>query len=468
MQKSRLLMLALDCNPGKVADLDALLSQYVAYVGLCVQRMLERRVFDLPRSQKQEFFERAQTLSSQIEKNARDHAIGIVSGWFRSAYTHRVRSRIGCLLRKGEVDVAEAQRLHALGRGLRSRPGEQADPTAERYWTMLLSVVSPPEITERIGMRLSEMTSRLETPTQTVHADLWLRISTLERRRSVWLPLVGSLYVSSPEDVRKGFLARKTRTGRWRFEVLDVREWEVPQPAPDAPKVGVDVGLNVVAATSDRRLYGTALKPEFDRQHQQVCQVRANRQRQGLLEESARLARLESRLSGLVKTVTGTVANQIVADHPGALLVVEDLDLGGCRGQKRFAYRALHKALASKASVEVVNPAYTSQTCPSCGHVSRKNRRKTQFTCVSCGRRAHADVVGATNLLGRSEDNQVGRDDPPSAVGALLRGRSRLRRASPSGALSTAPVPSGRRLTTAGPGPPGLGTASNQGARDAL
>ena len=42
IQKSRLLMLAADCNPGKVAALDALLGEYVAYVRLCVERMLER------------------------------------------------------------------------------------------------------------------------------------------------------------------------------------------------------------------------------------------------------------------------------------------------------------------------------------------------------------------------------------------------------------------------------------------
>jgi putative transposase len=463
LQKSRILMLAADCNPGKVSSLETLLVEYVAYVRFCVERMLEHRMVDLPRSQKQAFFARAERLSSQIEKNARDHAIGIVSGWFRSAYTHRLRSHISRLLRAGEIDAIGAEVLHAVGRGLRSRPDLPLEPCAvERYWDLLLSVVSAPEITERIGMRMSEMTCRLEAPTVTTHTDLWLRISTLERRRSVWLPLVGSAYVSCPEDVRKGFLARKTRKGRWRFEVLDVREWEVPEPAPDVPKVGVDVGLNVVAATSDGRLYGTELKPEFDRQYQQVRSVRANRQRQGLTEDSPRLARLEERLTGLVKTVTGTVANRIVADHPGSILVIEDLDLSGCRGQKRFAYRALHHALQTKVPVEVVNPAYTSQTCPSCGHVSRKNRRNTQFTCVSCGRRAHADVVGAKNLLGRSEDNEVGRDDPPPVVGALLRGRSRQRRASPSAALFPAPVPSGRRLTTAGPGPPGGGTALNR------
>jgi len=464
IQKSRILMLAPVCNAGKVAALDALLSEYVAYVRICVVFMLESRAFNVPLGKRLHFFPRAERLSSQIEKNARAHAVGIVSGWFRSAYTNRVRPRIGRLLRDGEIDATEAELLHRVGRGLRS-----SEPSAlERYWSLLLSVVRPPQITERIGMRLSEMTSCLESPKKAEHADLWLKISTLKRGKTVWLPLVGSPYAKSPAEVRKGLLARKTPKGRWRFEVLDERKWEVPEPAPDAPKIGVDVGLNVVAATSDGELYGTELKPEFDRQFEQVRELRANRQRQGLKEDSPRLARLEERLSGLLKSVTGRVANQLVANHPGVVFVIEDLDLRGCRGQKRFAYRALHHALETKAPLQVVNPAHTSRTCPSCGHVSKRNRSRIQFTCVSCGRRAHADVVGATNLLGRSEDQEVGRDDLPLAVEAVLRRRSRLRRASPSGTSKPAPAPSGRRLTTGGPGPPGVGTASNQWVQGAL
>ena len=213
LQKSRILMLATDCNSGKIEALEALSVAYVAYVGLCVARLLECRVFDLPRSEKQGFFPRAESLSSQIEKNARDHAMGIVSGWFRSAYTNRVRSRLVRLVRDGALDPTEAQRLHAVGRGLR-RPGVSPDPVVtERYWDLLLSVVSPPRISERIGMRLSEMTSRLESPTGSVHADLWLRVSTLTRRRSVWLPLVGSPYVRSASDVRKGFSRGRRGTG---------------------------------------------------------------------------------------------------------------------------------------------------------------------------------------------------------------------------------------------------------------
>jgi putative transposase len=50
--------------------------------------------------------------------------------------------------------------------------------------------------------------------------------------------------------------------------------------------------------------------------------------------------------------------------------------------------------------VIAVSAMYTSQTCPSCLHVS-KNNRKTQadFACVKCGYASNADFVGAVNIL---------------------------------------------------------------------
>ena len=49
-----------------------------------------------------------------------------------------------------------------------------------------------------------------------------------------------------------------------------------------------------------------------------------------------------------------------------------------------------------------VNPKYTSQTCPKCGHVSPKNRtEQTKFKCTQCGYEANADVNAAQNILNR-------------------------------------------------------------------
>jgi putative transposase len=313
-------------------------------------------------------------------------------------------------------------------------------------------------------MRLSEMTAVLATSEETKLTCWWLGFSHLESGKArIQLPLAENPYIKSASDVSKGILARKTKQGRWRFEVVERKEWDVPAPKEDAPRLGVDVGLNVMVATSEGDLLGTSLKPKFNALHKRVCEIRANRQRQGFKDNSPRLDKLEGKLTGLVKTMSGEVANKLVASHPDTIFVIEDLDLRECKGAKRFAYRALHHSLKTKAQCEFVNPAYSSQTCPSCGYVSRKNRSGIKFTCRSCGRTSHADAVGGLNLLGRSEDKQIQLDDHPSAVKALLRERFRARcRTSSSGKLWNAPAPSGQKLTTEGSGFPGIGTASNQ------
>lgn len=454
-QKARFFLLHPDTNPGKIERLESLHREYVAYVRTCVQAMIEGRRLNLARSEKQALFSRADKLTSQIEKNARDHAIQIVSTWAKSRYALRIKGVISKAKLAGEFTPERALALYTVGKYLRDKPGGQVTQNdIDIYWTILDERGGrKPGVSDSLPMRLSEMTARLEDPKEkgAQIADLWLRVSSLEARKSLWLPLKGSPYVKKADEVSKGVLARKTKKGLWRFEAVEKREWVVPEPSdlpPDAPRLGVDVGLNVLAATSDGDIYGATFKPKFERRYKKVKDLRANRMRQGLRENSPRLDALESKLSGMVKTETGRVVNDLARKHPGTIFVLEDLDLSGCRGQKRFAYRALQRSLSAKAPVEVANPAYTSQECPSCGHVSRGNRTGTKFRCSSCGRKAHADWVGASGILRRSEDNDIGRDDHPLSVKATLRRRYLARRAGDSPARSPCePSPLGRSLT---------------------
>jgi Putative transposase DNA-binding domain len=466
MKKARFLLLDPKVNPGKVASLEALQAAYTAYLGVCVAAMLSAHKFSLALKDKQAFFPPCEALSSQIVKNVRDHAISIVSGWAASKYTTKLRGFIKGKFIAGEIDEAQRSALYILGKKLVDKPGGKVPQDAhDLYWSWLLNeevIGKTPVISSRCGMRMSEMTAVLSMSTDTKVTQWWLGFSHLQAGKArIQLPLAASPYVKDVADVSKGVLARKTKQGRWRFEVVERKEWEIPQSTEDAPRVGVDVGLNVMAATSDGELLGASLKPKFNALYAKVRSVRANRQRQGFKDNSPRLDALESKLTGMVKTMAGEISNKLVEAHPGAVFVVEDLDLRGSRGAKRFAYRALHHSLETKAPCEVVNPAYSSQTCPSCGYVSRNNRKGIKFQCRACGRKGHADVVGGVNLLGRSEDKQVGLDDHPSAVKALLRRRFAEKRRSPVGGhVTPALVPSSRRLTTRVPH--GSGTVSNR------
>jgi putative transposase len=287
-------------------------------------------------------------------------------------------------------------------------------------------------------MQLGEMTAVFE-PAQTAssHGGGWLRLSCLERGKRIALPLCATPYLRTETRLAKSVLLFPRRK-HWYVQLVERTEPTLADGS--AGKVAVDVGLNVLAATSDGRLYGAKAKPAFDRLYKKVRTLRQNRQRQGLEKDSPRLQRLEQKLSGFIATAVGTVVNLLVLTFANYTFVIEDLELQGCRGQKRFAYRQLQQRLASKAVVQCVAAAYSSQECLSCHYVSRRNRSGTKFRCRSCGRVSHADVVGARNLLGRSEDNQLACEEDHRRIGAVLRARfCARRRTSASGCCSRAP-----------------------------
>ncbi|MFI6863265.1 RNA-guided endonuclease InsQ/TnpB family protein [Streptomyces sp. NPDC050421] len=58
------------------------------------------------------------------------------------------------------------------------------------------------------------------------------------------------------------------------------------------------------------------------------------------------------------------------------------------------------KAESAGREVVAVDPRNTSRTCPACGHTAKENRpTQEKFHCVDCGHQAHADEVGALNVL---------------------------------------------------------------------
>ncbi|MEV6702455.1 transposase, partial [Streptomyces sp. NPDC051453] len=58
------------------------------------------------------------------------------------------------------------------------------------------------------------------------------------------------------------------------------------------------------------------------------------------------------------------------------------------------------KAESAGREVIAVDPHNTSRQCPECGHTAKENRStQEKFHCISCGHQAHADTVGAINVL---------------------------------------------------------------------
>lgn len=464
MKRSRVLYFHPETNSGKIKALEALHIEYRRYLQSCVDLMIQSKRMRVPRGEILRFFPVEKTLSTNLVMACQQHAVEIISSWVTTLYTRRIKSHIRVLFKDDKINEATRFQLFTIGKYSVDRPTDSIPQEAiDLYWSVLLDPKvsgKSPTASNRIGMRMSIHTSDIKV-NETELSTWWLGFSNLKKSHRAWVPIVANPHIKSPEEVVDGCLIRKDRRGRWRVEVLEKKIIEEPKLDPKMPRIGVDVGLNAISATSRGDLYGISVKSKFDSLYAKIRTLRANRQRQGLKENSPRLDKLEDQLSGLVKTATGTVANKLIKKYPGHAFVIEDLNLSGCRGQKRFAYRALHHSLSTKVPTIVVNPAYSSQMCPSCGYVSRSNRSGIKFKCRGCGRISHADVVGGINLLGRSEDKQIGLDDHQSEVKALLRERYRLRRDSSSGGLTDALVAPSRKLTTKVSPNRKIGIASN-------
>ena len=247
MKKSRFFYLHPEVNLGKVTSLEALQAEYTTYLAVCVSAMLQGRRFSLSKGERQAFFPSCSVLSSQIVKNVRAHAVAIVSGWAASKYTTKLRSTIREKFKEGKFDEETRSALHILGKRLVDIPGGKVTREAlNLYWSWLLDegvVGRTPHISDRVGMRLSEMTSTFGKSEDTKFTAWWLGFSHLEAGKSrIQLPLVANPYVKKAEEVSKGILARKTKQGRWRFEVVECKAWEVPKLPENAPRLGVDVG----------------------------------------------------------------------------------------------------------------------------------------------------------------------------------------------------------------------------------
>lgn len=440
--RPRVVLAHSDTNATKLATLDALLAVYGPYVQMCVDALLARRTVNVNMMSTDAIRDAfpVSVMTSHLQRYARDQAIGIVRSWANGIYGRTLRKYIADLpspnTRKtgprGPTPVTAAERLqlYTIGKHMIREGGSFGKHPIEQrmvdlYWSWVWdeAVTGKRPVFKRTSMMLGQECA-VHGPAKAKDglSGWWISVSTLKSGRRTVIPLAPHPALTTATALAKTVILNKRSDGRWTFQFT---EYVAPIAAlpDDAPRVGVDVGKRVLLATSTDRRYGEMFSPRFDRLFVAVKTKRANRQRQGFREDSTRLRLMEQRISGMNKTAVGRAVNQCIADHPGALFVLEDLHLNSTKGSKRFAYTEAKRSFARKVVPMFVNPAYTSQECPSCHYVSRRNRNGGKFHCRGCGRISHADCVGGRNLVGRSDDQQITTDTSVDQVRAILRTR---------------------------------------------
>src|SRR5215470_15809141 len=188
---------------------------------------------------------------------------------------------------------------------------------------------------------------------------------------------------------------------------------EVKQPQGS---LGVDLGFNRVAVTSDNKFHTAK-----NIRHKKACYKRTRRSLQANGGKSAKraLKRVSGRERRFVAYANHCVSKQIVADAKANNQRIVLEDLSGIRETSKakcvheWSFAELHQMIrykAAKAGVEVVtvSPRYTPQTCSRCLHLGVRPNQLS-FECRDCGYQINADLNGAKSVAARHDLVAMGR-----------------------------------------------------------
>jgi transposase len=209
---------------------------------------------------------------------------------------------------------------------------------------------------------------------------------------------------------------------------------------PEAPIVGVDVGITNFLTTSTGKHYGTfhgKLREQQKRDREKrrrKAKLRKCLDKKGVKKLPSTSSKSGQRLARHVRQEINRAVNECFAEHPDTQLAYEQLSVATmkfkARAQNAYLYASnlahIPKQIAWNAAkrgirATRVKSAYSSQECSVCHYVDRANRPDQQsFCCQICGFQAHADLNAATNIEHRWGDTELCGCKNKQEVKALL------------------------------------------------
>jgi IS605 OrfB family transposase len=234
-------------------------------------------------------------------------------------------------------------------------------------------------------------------------------ISTIDGRLKLKLDIGnfqrGLLAGQKPTSVT---LCYNKRTKEFYINIVVNRE--VPFPPKDGNIVGIDRGIYNLATTSNGLKF-SGRQAMHIRKH--YSKLRQSLQSKGTKGAKRLLKQLSGKEQRWMCELNHRISKTIVQScQPGDVIVMEDLKY--IRDRVRVARKQRHiqhswafgqlgdfieyKAAERGIAVVYVDPRYTSQKCPQCGHISKNNRHQHLFRCKSCGYTDNADLNAAVNI----------------------------------------------------------------------
>ena len=256
----------------------------------------------------------------------------------------------------------------------------------------------------------------------------------------VYLPGIGWMgYFNSrvfPPNVEIRSVTVMHKGTYWYISVLVNDGVELPELIKPKSIVGIDVGINKLVSLSDGSfIENIATTTNYRVARRLAIRHRAaNRKQKGSKNRKKahiNLSRTKHKLAlkrdgsnwqaatGIVKTADAVAREDLKITNMVKRAKPKHNSKGGYKRNGAAAKTGLNKRildcawgdifqkiawLAAKSGKAVfeVNPRYTSQQCPKCGHTEKGNRDGEKFVCRACGHSEHADTGAARKIARKS------------------------------------------------------------------
>lgn len=181
--------------------------------------------------------------------------------------------------------------------------------------------------------------------------------------------------------------------------------------------VGIDLGINFLATCYDsfgKTTFYNGKQVKAKRGHYKI--LRKQLQEVGTKSAKRKIKSIGSRENRWVNDLNHSITKALVEQYgTNTLFVLEDLtnvrnstekvNINNRYVSVSWAFYQFRQLLEYKANINgsmviAVNPKYTSQMCPKCGHIEKSNRDKKRhiFCCKNCSYTSNDDRIGAMNL----------------------------------------------------------------------
>ena len=191
--------------------------------------------------------------------------------------------------------------------------------------------------------------------------------------------------------------------------------------------LGVDVNTkhNIFALSNHEiQEIDKKLVKKIVREKKKLKKIQSQRDKLKLPKEySKRQKKIQDKINKQVEYLQNYACHLLLSTHENSILVMENLErnLKKCKinnnqYEEELNYNDLFSLLKIysmkdtvirmsgnyNVNVVLVNPDFTSQMCPKCGHISKNNRKSQEtFCCEKCNHKNNADINAAKNIKGR-------------------------------------------------------------------